>query len=61
MLLLKNGKPAASQKEFEKILERNVWPDRNDPAVAAEVKSYDNMPYKHYVNGELVGKSGGSK
>lgn len=48
---------AAARKTLEKILERNPWPDRNDPAVAAEVKSYDNMPYKHYVSGELVGKS----
>jgi arylsulfatase A-like enzyme len=47
----------AARRELEQILERNPWPDRNDPAVAAEVKSYDNMPYKHFVNGELIGKS----
>ena len=31
------------------ILEHNPWPDRGDPKVAAEIRSYDQMPYKHYL------------
>ncbi|MCK4960777.1 MAG: sulfatase-like hydrolase/transferase [Planctomycetes bacterium] len=48
----------AARKALEKILDRNPWPSRTDPDVEAEVKSYDNMPYKHYLDtGKLAGKS----
>jgi hypothetical protein len=43
--------PAAREahKGLMKILEYNPWPDRSDPKVAAEIRSYDQMPYKHYL------------
>lgn len=43
--------PAAREahKGLMKILEHNPWPDRSDPKVAAEIRSYDQMPYKHYL------------
>jgi arylsulfatase A-like enzyme len=51
----------AARRELESILGRNPWPDRNDPAVAAEVRSYDNMPYKHFLDtGQLVEKFTGT-
>ena len=38
-----------------RILEHNPWPDREDPKVAAELRSYDRMPYKHFLDtGKLV-------
>jgi arylsulfatase A-like enzyme len=40
----------AARKVFERVLEANPWPDRSDPAIEAEVKSYDSMPYKHYLD-----------
>jgi arylsulfatase A-like enzyme len=47
----------AARKIFERILEANPWPDRSDPAIEAEVKSYDSMPYKHYLDtGKLIQK-----
>lgn len=45
------------RKELEELLENNPWPDLSDPEVAVEVQSYDTMPYKHFVNGELVQES----
>ena len=44
----------AARAELEKVLERNPWPDRTQPAVAAELKAYNSMPYKHFVEGVLV-------
>jgi hypothetical protein len=39
------------------ILKKNPWPDRADPKVAAEIRSYDRMPYKHFLDtGKLVQK-----
>ena len=50
------GSPEALpiRKKLEELLENNPWPDLSDPDVAAEVDSYDTMPYKHFVNGQLV-------
>ena len=50
------GSPEAIpiRKKLEELLENNPWPDLSDPDVAAEVNSYDTMPYKHFVNGQLV-------
>ncbi len=50
------GSPEALpiRKKLEELLENNPWPDLSDPDVAAEVNSYDTMPYKHFVNGQLV-------
>ena len=37
------------------VLEQNPWPKRGDPKVEAEIRSYDRMPYKHFLDtGELV-------
>ena len=44
----------AARAELERVLERNPWPDRTQPAVAAEVEAYNSMPYKHFVEGVLV-------
>ena len=44
----------AARDELESVLERNPWPDRTIPAVAAEVEAYNSMPYKHFVEGVLV-------
>ena len=50
----KQGKVQAARAELERVLERNPWPDRTLPAVAAEVEAYNSMPYKHFVEGVLV-------
>ena len=44
----------AARAKLERVLERNPWPDRSLPAVAAEVEAYNSMPYKHFVEGVLV-------
>ena len=38
-----------AKKELLKALERNPFPDLNDPVVRDEVISYDSMPYRHYL------------
>lgn len=45
----------AAHASLMRILEHNPWPDRDDPKVAAELRSYDRMPYKHFLDtGKLV-------
>ncbi|NCG07976.1 MAG: sulfatase-like hydrolase/transferase [Verrucomicrobia bacterium] len=47
----------AAHAKLMQILETNPWPDRDDPKVAAELRSYDRMPYKHFLDtGKLVQK-----
>ncbi len=38
-----------AKKELLKALERNPFPDLNNPVVRDEVISYDSMPYRHYL------------
>jgi arylsulfatase A-like enzyme len=52
---LDTAETRAAHKTLMGVLENNPWPDRNDPKVAAEVRSYDRMPYKHFLDtGVLV-------
>jgi hypothetical protein len=47
----------AAHDALMRILEKNPWPDRHDAKVAAEIRSYDRMPYKHFLDtGKLVQK-----
>jgi hypothetical protein len=47
----------AAHAKLMAILKKNPWPDRADPKVAAEIRSYDRMPYKHFLDtGKLVQK-----
>ena len=50
------AKVQAARRELEAALSRNPWPDRSLPEVAAEVEAYNSMPYKHFVEGTLVGQ-----
>jgi hypothetical protein len=48
---------AEVRKTFDALLEKIPFPSLEDPAVAQEVRNYDNMPYKHFLNtGELIPK-----
>jgi arylsulfatase A-like enzyme len=50
-------KERAAHAKLMAILKKNPWPDRADPKVAAEIRSYDRMPYKHFLDtGKLVQK-----
>ncbi|CAI8281187.1 MAG: Arylsulfatase [Opitutia bacterium UBA7350] len=47
----------AAQAQLMQILDNNPWPDRSNPKVAKEIRSYDQMPYKHFLDtGKLVQK-----
>ena len=47
----------AANTQLLLILEKNPWPNRSDPKVAEEIRSYDRMPYKHFLDtGKLVQK-----
>ena len=38
-----------ARNQLLQALERNPFPDLNDPVVREEVIRYDSMPYKHYL------------
>ena len=45
----------AAHEYLMAVLDYNPWPDLSEPKVEAEIRSYDRMPYKHYLDtGELV-------
>ena len=46
----KDPKVIAARSAFDAILAHNPWPNRSDPVVQAELRSYDTMPYQHYLD-----------
>ena len=52
---LSTAEARAAHKSLMAVLELNPWPERSEPKVEAEIRSYDRMPYKHFLDtGELV-------
>ena len=52
---LSTAEARAAHKSLMEVLEHNPWPERSEPKVEAEIRSYDRMPYKHFLDtGELV-------
>ena len=46
-----------AQEKLQNVLKRNPWPNRSESSVAAEIKAYNSMPYKHFVEGKLVSEA----